>query len=191
MKKNGKLLNQVSASGLFIEFEKGSSAKELSAKYGVSPEAILQTLRQHPKKYYAIRRKNKLKTQKERWQGFSNLINHFKRLPTVEEAVFLLGLEKRKQYDDLVQHARKKGYKSNAVVGFKREQKRKDMLIFLKELAKKLGYTPGMKDIDKTNKYWGSSYSDAFGSLRKAQKMAGLKPVSPGNSKDRLARYNK
>lgn len=56
----------------------------------------------------------------------------------------------------------------------------KMLLNDLKKLSKYLGRTPGVNDIIYMGSFSHSTYFSRFGSLKKAQKLAGLKPNNRG-----------
>ena len=68
-------------------------------------------------------------------------------------------------------------------------EKRKQILSHIKDLAAKLGRTPSTNEIDKAGKFNASELAVYFGSIRKAHRLAGLKPNSVGNSHERSLRH--
>jgi hypothetical protein len=72
---------------------------------------------------------------------------------------------------------RERGFCSSAC---RTEQKKVDLLAHLRALAADLGYTPAQRDINAVSGPWHTQYHEYFGSLREAQRLAGLEPNDVG-----------
>ncbi len=64
-----------------------------------------------------------------------------------------------------------------------------NLLSYLKELSKQLGKTPTSRYLNKAGKIGASIYIHRFGSLRKAQKAAGLVPNKRGHQQEYTNKY--
>ncbi|MBW8049536.1 MAG: hypothetical protein FVQ77_04205 [Cytophagales bacterium] len=137
----------------------------LSEKFNISYQDILKERRQK-----LFQHRLKLITEKAKELG---------RIPTRREMSKIFGIVgsrhisyakilKQKGY----QYA-KKGSSSNRIDD-------EALLQYLKDLSNRLGRTPGAKDINRGQKFSHLSYYNHFGSITKAQKLAGLKPNKRG-----------
>ena len=106
---------------------------------------------------------------------YNSYIKKFKKIPYAKEVE--ANRSDFKKFAELNKEARKAGFKAEYLglrIGVP------DLIINLCNLAIKLNKTPGVKIINKYGKYAHTTYYNEFGSLKKAQELAMLKPNKKG-----------
>jgi hypothetical protein len=155
--------------------------KKVAEKHNISQERVRQVLSLNPQLYIQAQKIVAEKKEQFRYKEFIVVVNDIGYIPS------------RKQMKDhnhylsqghIYYPLRKKAADEGYTPGWKRPEKTEELkaslLSHLKELAAELNHTPCAREIHQKRKYWSAHYILHFGSLRKAQKLAGLKPNKLG-----------
>lgn len=181
----------VTSDVLIKEFVSGASLDELSKKYNRCSARIWNIIRCSCDKaqyeQYKVQQKENSKTVK--LVIFMAYAKALGRVPhSFEAASHIIGISP--YYNEFKKIAKADGLK---YIGLKprgraRKHTEEELLNHLRELAARLGHTPSQVEIKKDGKYKINVYLTGFGTLRRAQKLAGLPPNDKYNSLDNVKR---
>lgn len=186
LKKNG-----IVADVLVKEFVSGASLAELGKKYNRCTDRIRAIIRSSCDKkqfeQYKAQQKENSKTIK--LVIFMAYAKGLGRIPhPFEAAAHIAGVSP--YYAEFKRIAKADGLKYIGLKPRGRERKHteEELLNHLRELAARLGHTPSQVEIKQNSKYKISVYLTAFGTVSKAQELAGLPPNDKYNSLDNVKR---
>ncbi len=184
--RRGVLLKKgITSETLIREFVSGMPLKDIAKKYNRTGGRISQIIRrvcdqkqfeQYKKQYREYKEANKL-------NKFMVYAKELERVPVLKEAKSCIpGIIN--EYYKFKKIAKNAGFIYTTVTnkGRRRKHTPEKLLSHIQELALKLGYTPSGSEIYTKGLYSHNMYVSCFGSLRNAQKLAGLEPNTKYNS---------
>jgi len=192
-KTRGVLLRSgISRDILLHEFISGMTMVEIARKYNRSGARVWQIIQSGCDKtqfqqYQEQHRENRKALKLE---AFLSYAEELERIPCCSEVKALIkGIQT--YYNEFKSIAGQHGFiysTQHIRRGRVRRHSDKQLINHLKKLAAKLGYTPSCSDINKAGKYTHNMYITGFGSVQKAQELAGLSPNKKYNSLENARR---
>ena len=162
------------------------NVKALGAKYKLSSDRIKQLLAEKNSEYQMAKELVKQKKHELIQQQFLELTKSKGSVPTLNE-IRKKNVKMVSLYYSLRKAAEKEGFTFKRKISLEEiEKKKSEMLQHLKDLAIALNHTPITKEIRAAGKYTATLYRNYFGSLRNAQKLAGLSPSPLGKRSTKL-----
>ncbi len=177
----------VAPSDLLKEYESGLSTGDLARKYHVSRQRVHQLLQRTGEAFKQATDKQ-LRFNRN-YAAFVELVKKYGYIPSINE-LRPYGTCVCLHYYEFRKLALRDGYEYKKLKRAKPDDSaKKDALILhLKKLAEQLGRTPTKMEIDAAEQFTSNQYYSYFGSLRKAQQLAGLKPNPVGHQENRPKR---
>lgn len=161
----------------------GKTCKELAHAFGMSKERIRQIVGEEGHSTAEIYKEKCQRQFNKELEACEKLAEKLGRLPTKSEMREQLRLYEPKSL--VMQKALMEKGITKTIYEERHERKRREMLRYLKGFAKRLGYTPGNREISRDGKYHQSTFHYYFGKLTVAQQLAGLKPNQRGGDHKR------
>ncbi len=156
---------------IFKDFENGMLYSEIGRKYDLETERIRQIITENFSSSQIKEIKSTRYLKNKNYKKLFNLCNRLKRLPSAQE------LQKSKISPYILEKYKKRLLLTFiSYAGSKHKVKKVALIEKLKTLSIQLKKTPSANDLNKIPAYESSLYQHYFGTLRKAQKLAGLKP---------------
>ncbi len=194
--KRGVLLKMgICRDTLISQFISGLSLSEIGSRYNRTGERIWQIIRRgcDENEYKQFIEQKKKNREAAKLAGFMAYTKELGRVPCLNEALKIYpGIQT--YYHKFRKVAEESGF-VHTTKHYKRGRRRLytevELLSHLKKLASKLGYTPSCNEINKKGKFTHNMYVTCFGSMQKAQELAGLSPNKKYNSLENARRHPK